>query len=58
MLKMSVNGNVLSLHERCSSEHKQKDIYAAKDQKVIVGFLKEIRIAGHLRGSHGGLEDG
>ena len=54
------NGNVLSLHERCSSEHKQKDVNAAKDQKEMVGLLKEVRIAGHLRGSHGGggLEDG
>jgi hypothetical protein len=50
--------NVLSLHERCSSEHKQKDIKAAKDQKSIVRRLKEHGIAGHLRSSHGGLEDG
>jgi hypothetical protein len=55
---MSVNGNALSLHERCSSEHKQKDIKAAKDQKGVVGRLKEDRIAGHLRSSHGGLVDG
>ena len=33
--------NVLSLHERCSSELKQKDIKAGQDQKSVVGHLKE-----------------
>ena len=56
--KMSANGNVLSLHERCSSEDKQKDINATKDQKEIVGLLKEDRITGRFRSSHGGLVDG
>lgn len=50
--------NVLSLHERCSSEQEQKDIKAAKDQKSVVGRLKEDRIAEHLRSRHGGLVDG
>ena len=56
--KMSAMANVLSLHERCSSEQKQKDIQAAKDQKGVVGRLKEDRITGRLRSSHGGLVDG
>jgi hypothetical protein len=50
--------NALSLHERCSSEHKQNDIKAGKDQKNVVGRLKEDRIADHFRSSHGGLVDG
>jgi hypothetical protein len=50
--------SVLSLHERCSSEHKQKDIKAGQDQKSVVGHLKEHGIAGYLGSSHGGLVDG
>jgi hypothetical protein len=50
--------NVLSLHERRSSEQKQKDIKAAKDQKTELGRLKEGRIVEHLRSGHSGLEDG
>jgi|SRR6267154_3696620 len=58
MLKVSLQiVNALSLHERCSSEQNQKDIKAAKDQKCVVGGLKEDRIAGHLRNSHSGLEE-
>jgi hypothetical protein len=55
---MSAMANVLSLHERCSSEQKQKDIKAAKDQTSVVGHLKEGGIAEHLRSSHGGLVEG
>ena len=58
MLKGVQMANVLSLHERCSSEHKQKDINAAKNQKELVGSLEKNRIAGPLRSSHGGLVDG
>jgi hypothetical protein len=51
---MSEMVNVLSLKERCSSEHKQKDIKTAKNQKKVVSPLKEDGIAGHLRSGHGG----
>lgn len=50
--------NVLSLHERRSSEHKQNDIKAGQDQKGVVSRLKEHGIAGYLGSSHGGLVDG
>ena len=50
--------NVLSLHKRCSSEQKQKDIKSAKDQTSVVCHLKEGGIAEHFRGSHGGLVEG
>ena len=50
--------DVLSLHERRSSEHKQNDIKACQDQKSVVGRLKEHGIAGYLGSSHGGLVDG
>ena len=53
-MKKSAIGNVLSLHERCSSEHKQKDIKAAEDQKKLVDPLKDDRMAGHLGSGHGG----
>lgn len=57
-MKKSAVGNVLSLHERCSSEHKQKDIKAAEDQKKLVDPLKEDRIAGHLGNGHGWMNGG